>query len=218
MKAADGLHPLLHRQLARLGLTADRAPERSPDGAFSTKQWGELLTRISVAYTDADNDRYTLERSIDVSGGEMTELYEQLRSREAFTRAIVESAGDAIITTDETGVLTSFNPAAERLFGWTAAQACGQRHRDRPRYRPRVRAELAGHIGGRGGPGGGVRRWPGAHQAIRYPGRPCRSRGRPVRQRPGHARPVERQVSHRQHRPGDRSDQRPASRDPVTNP
>ena len=126
MKAADGLHPLLHRQLARLGLTADRAPERSPDGAFSTKQWGGLLTRISVAYTDADNDRYTLERSIDVSGGEMTELYEQLRSREAFTRAIVESAGDAIITTDETGVLTSFNPAAERLFGWTAAQACGQ--------------------------------------------------------------------------------------------
>jgi two-component system, LuxR family, sensor kinase FixL len=87
---------------------------------------GELLTRISVAYTDADNDRYTLERSIDVSGGEMTELYEQLRSRGAFTRAIVESAGDAIITTGETGVLTSFNPAAERLFGWTAAQACGR--------------------------------------------------------------------------------------------
>ena len=126
MKATDGLHPLLRRQLARLGLTADRAQEPGPEPGFGTQRWRELLTRISVAYTDADNDRYTLERSIDVSGCEMAELYEQLRTREAFTRAIVESAGDALITTDETGVLTSFNPAAERLFGWTADEACGQ--------------------------------------------------------------------------------------------
>lgn len=126
VQAADGLHPLLRRQLARLGLTADHAPEPGPDAGSGARQWRELLTRISVAYTDADNDRYTLERSIDVSGREMAELYEQLRTREAFTRAIVESAGDALITTDETGVLTSFNPAAERLFGWTAAEACGQ--------------------------------------------------------------------------------------------
>jgi diguanylate cyclase (GGDEF)-like protein/PAS domain S-box-containing protein len=124
--AADGLHPLLHRQLARLGLTADRPPQCGPGTAFGAKQWRDLLTRISVAYTDADNDRYTLERSIDVSGHEMAELHEQLRTREAFTRAIVESAGDAIITTDEAAVLTSFNPAAERLFGWTADEVCGR--------------------------------------------------------------------------------------------
>ena len=127
MKATDGLHPLLHRQLARLGLSADRVPGDGPDRVFGLHQWRELLHRISAAYNDADNDRYTLERAIDVSSSEMAELHEKLRARAAFTRAIVASAGDAIITTDREGVITSFNPAAERLFGWTADEACGQR-------------------------------------------------------------------------------------------
>jgi diguanylate cyclase (GGDEF)-like protein/PAS domain S-box-containing protein len=123
LKAADGLHPLLHRQLARLGLSADCFPE---NGASGLRQWRQLLGRISLAYTDADNDRYTLERSIDVSSHEMAELHDELRTRAAFTRAIIESAGDAIITTDANRVITSFNPAAERLFGWTSNEACGQ--------------------------------------------------------------------------------------------
>jgi diguanylate cyclase (GGDEF)-like protein/PAS domain S-box-containing protein len=127
MKATDGLHSLLHRQLARLGLSADRAPGDSPDRVSGLQQWRELLSRVSVAYTDADNDRYTLERAIDISSSEMAELHEELRTRAAFTRAIVETAGDAIITTNGKGVITSFNPAAERLFGWTADEACRQR-------------------------------------------------------------------------------------------
>ena len=61
---------------------------------------------------------------IDITQREQTE--HALREQEAFTRSIVETAVDAIIVIDEHALIQSFNQAAERIFGYAAAEAIGR--------------------------------------------------------------------------------------------
>ncbi|MEQ1655865.1 MAG: PAS domain S-box protein [Nitrospira sp.] len=49
-----------------------------------------------------------------------------IRDREAQLSAVVMHAVDGIISIDHTGRMLSFNPAAERLFGYTADEAIGR--------------------------------------------------------------------------------------------
>lgn len=49
-----------------------------------------------------------------------------LRSREAHLQSILDTIPDAMIVIDEHGLMTSFSSAAERLFGYVAADVIGQ--------------------------------------------------------------------------------------------
>ena len=44
----------------------------------------------------------------------------------ALLSALLEDAVDAIVVSTEVGVIEAFNPAAERMFGYTAEEAIGQ--------------------------------------------------------------------------------------------
>jgi PAS domain S-box-containing protein len=52
-------------------------------------------------------------------------LANRLRSANAFGRAAFEHAFDGILTLDDSGTIHSINPAAERIFGYTAREMLG---------------------------------------------------------------------------------------------
>jgi PAS domain S-box-containing protein len=55
-----------------------------------------------------------------------TRLESQLRASEARWRAIIDSAVDGIVVIDAQGLVESFNPGAERLFGYSEAEVIGR--------------------------------------------------------------------------------------------
>ena len=73
--------------------------------AFPSKQG------LAVYFQDVDDRRKTEAR---------------LREQEAQYRAIVETAVDAMVVIDEMGRIQSFNPAAERIFGYNLADVMGE--------------------------------------------------------------------------------------------
>ena len=57
---------------------------------------------------------------------EETRAFEDLAEREAHLRSILDTVPDAMIVIDRRGCIRSFSRAAERQFGWTAAEAVGR--------------------------------------------------------------------------------------------
>ncbi|MBL8752979.1 MAG: PAS domain-containing protein, partial [Planctomycetes bacterium] len=117
LAAREQLHPLLRRQLARAGIV-DPATA-SPQALVA------LLERISRSYAEADQDRYTLERSLEISGKEMRQLCDDLQAASesrlaqdaSRLRAIVNAVGDGLCVFDADGAATFVNATALDLFG-----------------------------------------------------------------------------------------------------
>jgi PAS domain S-box-containing protein len=119
-------HQLVKRQLKKLGLD-DTVPPH-------LQAWRQFLERVSQAYTEADRDRYLLERSLLTSSQEMQELYENLQKLSETRLAqehdklqtIIHSVGDGLCALDQEGSLLFINSVGERLLGWSAAELIGQ--------------------------------------------------------------------------------------------
>ena len=102
-------HPLLLRLLRKVGASPAEAP--------SAETWRELLGLIGRTYHEADQDRYTLERSIDISSREMQGLYQDLKRRTdselqlsyAVLRATLESASEGILVVDAHRAVVAVN-------------------------------------------------------------------------------------------------------------
>jgi len=79
---------------------------------------------LSVGEMDVAGERRFTGILHDLS--DRVRLEERLRASEARWRAVVESAVDAIIVIDAKGHIEAFNPAAERLFGYSEQDAVGR--------------------------------------------------------------------------------------------
>jgi PAS domain S-box-containing protein len=110
-------HPLLERLLRKVGATSTSAP--------SDDAWRSLLALVHRTYIDADQDRYTLERSIEISSREMQGLYHDLKRRSeselaverAILRATLESITDGILVVDSQRQVVAANARCLELLG-----------------------------------------------------------------------------------------------------
>ena len=131
------MNPLLARQLRRLGLSEAATPT---DPAV----WSNLLERIGQSYEDAEQNRYLLERSLQISSQEMREVYEELKHRseereleqETQLQAVVDSLSDGLCTLDLDGRVVFANPSASKLLGHTPDDLEGAEILSRFRFLP----------------------------------------------------------------------------------
>jgi len=105
----DKLHPLLQRQLRRLGLVAGAAPDVA---AFD-----QLLTRISQAYADTDQDRYLLERTQAVASLEMAELNSALQASQARLSSLLDLSSDWVWEQNPKGRFTFVSESMAQRSG-----------------------------------------------------------------------------------------------------
>jgi two-component system sensor kinase FixL len=61
-----------------------------------------------------------------IGGGWFHAARRRAAATNAHLQSILDTVPDAVVVIDRSGVMSSFSPAAERLFGWTAEEAIGQ--------------------------------------------------------------------------------------------
>jgi PAS domain S-box-containing protein len=116
-ESARGRHPM-----HRAGYLRD--PRNRPMGAGlqlagRRKDGTEFPVDISLSAIDTAEGRLVSAAVRDVTDLKRAEARNRLA-------AIVDSSADAIIGKTLDGAITSWNPAAERLYGWPAAEAIGK--------------------------------------------------------------------------------------------
>ena len=106
------------RQLRKIGADAD--------GALTAEQFAELLTHLNRVLVQADQDRYLLERSLELSSSEMQQLNARLGRERDRLQAVITAIGEGLCALDLQGQVLFVNPEAQLLLGYSADEIEGK--------------------------------------------------------------------------------------------
>jgi PAS domain S-box-containing protein len=111
------MHKLLERQLKK-------ALRSTSDGKLD---YESLVEVVNATYEEFDKERRLTDRSMELVSKELLELNRRIREQsEATVQAIMDNVIDGIVSVNDSCIIESFNPAAERIFGYSASAVIGQ--------------------------------------------------------------------------------------------
>jgi PAS domain S-box-containing protein len=125
--ALDFVHPEDRPRVAAIILRMIPKVGRVERVEFRFRHWNgswRVFEAIGRTSTDERGAVCLVVNSRDIT--ERKDAEDALRTTEARTRAIIESSLDAVITMDRQGCVVEFNPAAEKLFGYSRAEILGR--------------------------------------------------------------------------------------------
>lgn len=86
----------------------------------------ELLSKLRINEQGLRELNATLENRVAERTVELHTAVEETRNGERRVRAIIDTALDAFVGVDASGLITDWNPRAEEIFGWTRAEVLGK--------------------------------------------------------------------------------------------
>src|SRR6202044_3955778 len=95
-----------------------RSPGRRPIEVYSPADTRSMVRDGALPMFTSPSDS-SFHRASSPSGIRLQAVRDRLES-------VVDYIGDGVITIDESGLIDSVNPAAEKLFGYPAAEMLGQ--------------------------------------------------------------------------------------------
>jgi two-component system, OmpR family, sensor histidine kinase VicK len=110
----------MHRTLAR------QLKKYLPSPNPTKEDWLNFLKSIEETYEHFDNDRKLMGRSLELSSRELIEVNEKIAKEKAKDDIILESIGDALIITDEKGIILSINNSGEDLLDCQKGELAGK--------------------------------------------------------------------------------------------
>jgi diguanylate cyclase (GGDEF)-like protein/PAS domain S-box-containing protein len=111
------LHPLLKAQLRELHLRTGNAVPDVP----------MLLRLINEHYLTVERERRGIVESMRLMADEAQALAREARAQSnEHLQVILDHIKDVVLLVDETGIIRTFNPTGERVFGYTEGEVVGQ--------------------------------------------------------------------------------------------
>jgi diguanylate cyclase (GGDEF)-like protein/PAS domain S-box-containing protein len=112
------LHHHLRAQLRELRLRSGAGP----------LDLGALLRMVSEHYETVDEERRGIVQSMRLMADEARALAREVHEQSSeHLQVILDHIKDVVLTVDEGGVIQTFNPTGERVFGYGEAEVVGQR-------------------------------------------------------------------------------------------